>query len=117
MNGVADLGLKVVRLSPPAKKAFPNSGKAFLYIWLFGAVPEKGGFQALGSGFLWSRARKGWFSGTGGRFSMESCPKGVVFRHGTDSILHCRPQVSSQKMDTCRGAEGFSSILSHLNLK
>ena len=65
---------------------------------LFGVVPEKGGFQARGSGFLWGRVRKGWFSGT-----------------GIDSILHCRPQVSSQKKDTCRGVERFSSILPHLN--
>ena len=65
--------------------------------------------------FQWSCARKGWFSGTRVRFSMGSCPKGVVFRHGTDSILHCRPQVSSQKKDTCRGVERFSSILPHLN--
>ena len=65
---------------------------------LFGIVPEKERFQARGSGFLWSRARKGSLSGT-----------------GTDSILHCRPQVSSQKKDTCRGVERFSSILPHLN--
>ena len=26
---------------------------------LFGVVPERGGFQARGSGFLWGRARKG----------------------------------------------------------
>ena len=82
---------------------------------LFRAVPEKGGFQVRGSGFIWGRARKGWVSGTGVRFSMESCPKGVVFWHGTDSILHCRSQVSSQKKDTCRGVERFSSILPHLN--
>ena len=42
--------------------------------------------------------------------SLGSFPKRVGFRHGTDSILHCRPQVSSQKMDTCRGVERFSSI-------
>ena len=66
-------------------------------------------------GALWGRARKWRFSGTRVRFSMESCPKGVVFRHGTDSILHCRPQVSGQKKDTCRGVEKFSSILPHLN--
>ena len=34
------------------------------YLVLHGVVPETGGFQAPGSGFLWSRARKGWFSGT-----------------------------------------------------
>jgi len=33
-------------------------------------------------GALWGRARKGWFSGTSAWFSMGSCPKGVVFRHG-----------------------------------
>ena len=66
-------------------------------------------------GALSGRAQKGWFSGTGVRFSMGSCPKRVVFRHGTDSILPCRPQVSSQKKDTCRRVEGFSSILPHLN--
>ena len=32
-------------------------------------------------GALWGRARKVWFSGTGVRFSMGSCPKRVVFRH------------------------------------
>ena len=31
---------------------------------------------------LWSRARKGWVSGTGVRFSMGSCPKGGCFGHG-----------------------------------
>ena len=40
------------------------------------------------------------------QFHKGSCPKGVLFRHGTDSILHCRPQVSSQKKDTCCGVEG-----------
>ena len=65
-------------------------------------------------GALWGRARKGWFSGTGVRFSMESCPKRVVFRHGTDSILDRRPQVSSQKKDTCRGVERVIKIFPHL---
>ena len=32
---------------------------------LFGVVPEKGRFQARGSGFLWGRARKGAVLGTG----------------------------------------------------
>ena len=33
-------------------------------------------------GALWGRARKGWVSGTRVRFSMESCPKRVGFKHG-----------------------------------
>ena len=33
-------------------------------------------------GALWGRARKGSLSGTRVRFSMGSCPKRVVFRHG-----------------------------------
>ncbi len=62
--------------SCPKGVVFRHRGPVF-----YGVVPEKGGFQARGSGFLWSRARKGWFSGTRVRFSMESCPKGVGFRH------------------------------------
>lgn len=46
--------------------------------------------------------------------SLGSCPKRVVFRHGTDSILHCRPQVSSQKKDTCRGVERSVLFFPHL---
>ena len=72
---------------------------------LFMLLCPKGTVSGIGSSFIKGRARKGWFSGTRVRFSMESCPKGVVFRHGTDSILHCRPQVSSQKKDTCCGVE------------
>ena len=30
----------------------------------YGVVPERGGFQALESGFLWGRARKGTVLGT-----------------------------------------------------
>ena len=49
--------------------------------------------------------------------SLGSCPKGAVSGTGVDSILHFRPQVSSQKKDTFRGVERFSSILSPLNQK
>lgn len=41
MNGVADLGLKVVRLSPPSKNAFPNIWKGvFLVSEIYTFVSE-----------------------------------------------------------------------------
>lgn len=67
---------------------------------LFGVVPERVLFQAPGAGFLWSRARKGWFSGT-----------------SVDSILPWHPKCVQSEDGHRRGAEGFSSILSHLNQK
>ena len=49
---------------------------------LFGAVPEKGGFQARGSGFLWSRARKGAVSGTSVDSILPLHPKSVQSEEG-----------------------------------
>ena len=43
-------------------------------------------------GALWGRARKGWFSGTGVRFSLGSCPKRVVFRYGGPVFYRVVPQ-------------------------
>ena len=47
---------------------------------LFGVVPEKGGFQARGSGFLWGRARKGAVVGTGVASVRPAVPKCPVRR-------------------------------------
>ena len=59
---------------------------------LFGAVPEKGGFQARGAGFLWGRARKGWFLGTGAGFLWGRARKGAVSGTSVDSILPLHPK-------------------------
>ena len=47
---------------------------------LFGVVPEKGGFQARGSGFIWGRARKGAVMGTGVASVRPDVPKCPVRR-------------------------------------
>ena len=49
---------------------------------LFGAVPEKGGFQARGAGFLWGRARKGAVSGTSVDSILPWHPKSVQSEDG-----------------------------------
>lgn len=41
-------------------------------------MPEKGGFQAQGYGFLWGRAPKGLFSGTGVASIFPRGHKGIV---------------------------------------
>ena len=49
---------------------------------LFGAVPEKGDFQARRSGFLWGRARKGAVSGTSVDSILPWHPKSVQSEDG-----------------------------------
>ena len=49
---------------------------------LFGVVPEKGGFQARGSRFLWGRARKGAVSGTSVDSILPWHPKSVQSEDG-----------------------------------
>ena len=44
----------------PKRVVFRHEGPVF-----YGVVPEKGGFQARGSAFLWGRARKGGCFGHG----------------------------------------------------
>ena len=82
--------------------------------WYCDASPEAPSPEYTGSGDYRSSAPGGSAQGPSSHLTVAyhrrpdavSCPKGVVFRHGTDSILHCRPQVSSQKKDTCCGVEG-----------
>ena len=59
----------------PKGVIFRHKGPVF-----YGAVPEKGGFQARGSGFIWGRARKGWFSGTVQTPFCTEVPKCLVRR-------------------------------------
>ena len=61
--------------SCPKRVVFRHRGPVF-----YGVVPERGGFQARGSGFLWSRARKGWVSGTAQTPFYTAVPKCPVRR-------------------------------------
>ena len=91
-------------------------------------------------GALWGRARKGWFSGTRVRFSMESCPKRDCFGHGCTffcpavhkcpargcrlsevrkaAVYLCRTSIGSRGLMAInsRGAERIIKIFSHLCL-
>ena len=58
-------------------------------------VPEKGGFQTRGSGFLWGRARKGAVPGTGVASFRPDVPKASSQRTRyaevkKDSVQFCR---------------------------
>ena len=54
----------------PKRVFFRHEGPVF-----YGVVPEKGRFQARGSGFLWGRARKGAALGTGVASVRPDVPK------------------------------------------
>ena len=65
---------------------------------LFGDVPEKGGFQARGSSFLWGRARKGGCFGHEGPLFFGVVPeKGAVSGTGVASVRPDVPKASSQR--------------------
>ena len=65
---------------------------------LFGVVPEKGGFQTRGSGFLWGRARKGAVPGTSVASFRPDVPKASSQRTRyaevkKDSVQICRTSI------------------------
>ena len=68
-------GVRFYLGSCPKRVVFRHEGPVF-----YGVVPERGGFQARGSGFLWSRARKGWVSGTAQTPFYTAVPKCPVRR-------------------------------------
>ena len=57
----------------PKRVFFRHEGPVF-----YGVVPEKGRFQARGSGCLWGRARKVAISGTGVDSDRPEVPKHPV---------------------------------------
>ena len=75
---------------------------------LFGAVPEKGGFQARGSGFLWGRARKVAVSGTGVASVRPDVPKasGQRARYA---------EVKKNSVQICRTSIRNSSYMAKIN--
>ena len=71
-NGCFEFSASQVILNPDCFQSRPENR-----LLICGFMPE-----VHADGALWGRARKGRFSGTWVRFSMESCPKRGCFGHG-----------------------------------